>query len=104
MGDWSRTLSFSTDWPDIRALEALLAHGQELVLALPPQGIGIELRELVQRLAQYLAHGVDRLVGRAMGATHRLGNDLVDDLELLEVARRHLHRLGGVLRIGVVAP
>ncbi len=29
---------------------------------------------------------------------------VVDDLELLEVARRHLHRLGRVLGIGVVAP
>jgi hypothetical protein len=39
-----------------------------------------------------------------MGAAHGLGDHLVDDLEPLEVARRHLHRFGGILGVGVVAP
>ena len=100
IGDWSRTLRRSDKgirdpscpWPGTC-----------------PGGAGASvsassLREFGDRLADDLAHQVDRLVGRAMGAAHRLGDDLVDHLELLEVGRRHLHRLGRVLGLGVVAP
>ncbi len=39
-----------------------------------------------------------------MGAAHRLGDHVVDHFELLQIGRRHLHRLGGLLGVGVGAP
>ncbi len=42
--------------------------------------------------------------GARWAPPHQLGDHLVDHFELLEVGRSHLHHLGGIQRVGVVAP
>ena len=69
-------------------LQALLAHGQKLLLAARRKVSASILREVGERAAIVSPTEFDRLLRRAMGAAHRLGDDLVDHLELLEILRR----------------
>ena len=78
-------------------------HGEELFLAAGAQGVGIELDQLGHGFGQHLADDVDRLVGRAVRTAHRLGDDVVDHLELLRSAAV-IFMASAASRVGVVAP
>src|SRR5947208_12438534 len=72
------------------------ADRQILCPSLSPDRVAALGPELVELLANGGAERGDGVGGAAVGAAHRLLDDPVDDAQLLQILRRHPHRLRGV--------
>jgi microsomal epoxide hydrolase len=82
----------------------ITAHFEVLFAALAAQLLARDAVHLRQGAGNLLADIEDCLVGGALGAPNRFGNDPVDHLERQTVLRRHPHRNRSLLRLFGLAP
>src|ERR1700733_12707649 len=86
------------------ASERLSADIEEFLPPLLADGVSVHLFELTERLGDGLARVGDHGGGVAMRAPDRLLEDLIDHAESQHVLGGDLHVVGGLLRLGAVAP
>src|ERR1700733_13789812 len=85
-----------------RPSERFSADIEEFLPSLLANSVGIELREAAERLGDGLAGACNHGGGIAVGAPHRLFQDLVDHAESQHVLSGDLHIGRGLLGLGPV--